>query len=664
MSTELKTIDRVIKKDKPERVLKESGRIRSWTEEEKRKRFEKDPRKEQFCKFFNVWYISPAPRQKDAFRIDDEDIPWLAKISVQQDELTEISDAQMEQAQKDETRDTRPIVFRFHKQKDLLAYVDISYKFSGALESVPELVIMKDPFPVEERDRKQIPKLTRMFRGKVSEFINENFVYLEDEVAVENWVLDEAFHDEYCRIVFEKADINLDNVIEYSLGLMRRQFIEDFAKAGVEYYAGNSKALENCITEEMLKSGYQAATKVDTPYWKKDYQAADFLGSNELEELHGNEENYLKYRRDVVDFMREQDFDSIKEQMRQRFLDIFKMNLDNWKPHIQRNKQRASWDARLLQPIIVAVSKDPNLREQALASGANLITDDLDSEEIEKLIEFVARIKSNPASLATEEVRQEKKEFYELVQGQLEDRSEITAETDRELSILQKIFNDHQVRKVLDVGCGYGRISAPLLEQGYAITGLDSNEDYLAQFRSTAKKLDKSIDLTQGDLIDYHDKVKPKSQDAVIYTWHSILEAFGPGNLLKTLNCAWQSLEPGGVLVFDQPTRENQDMKDGWYGKEPEEGPGYLSYIMSEEEIRLVLKLAGFQDVEIIHWQTRPSQLYPEGMKKITVKAEKPEQSHKTEVDLKIQQIQRRLKPKKKVPPKKISKKKEPALVN
>lgn len=66
-------------------------------------------------------------------------------------------------------------------------------------------------------------------------------------------------------------------------------------------------------------------------------------------------------------------------------------------------------------------------------------------------------------------------------------------------------------------------------------------------------------------------------------------------------------------------------MEDGWYGNNPDNEHQYLSYIMTEEEIRLVLKMAGFENVEILKWKTKASEEYPEGMEKFTVSANKPQ---------------------------------------
>lgn len=277
----------------------------------------------------------------------------------------------------------------------------------------------------------------------------------------------------------------------------------------------------------------------------------------------------------------------------------------------------------LLQPIIVVSVADKKLKTAFLEQGANLVVDDFNPQEINDLAQLVAKIKSEPASLYPELVKEEKNKFYKHVAGlEMGDRSQITADTEKEVEILQNIFAEYNVRNILDVGCGNGRIDEKLIEDNnLRVLAMDSNEGLLRVAEEKLKR--KNISFAKGDLLDYthNEKIEHQSQDAVIYTWHAILEAFGVGNLLKTLNSAWLALREKGVLVFDMPTRENFDMTDGWYQNQVTEKIEYLSYIPTEEEIKFILRLTGFDTstIKINRWQTKPSKLYKEGMKKITV---------------------------------------------
>lgn len=333
---------------------------------------------------------------------------------------------------------------------------------------------------------------------------------------------------------------------------------------------------------------------------------------------------YVLYRKALAEHAKKMDFDKVKMDLAETWVQTLRACLDGSKERYVEIKEETDWERKILKPIIVAVSQDTQQRELMMENGANMVVSEMSKQKIEKLLKFVAHVKSNLASLSVERLRKTKQEFYQAVETKLEDRSEITAETEKEVAILEEIFQENGCKKILDIGCGAGRIDLPLLRSGYYLTGIEANESFLltAMRRANEENLS-NASFKKGDVIEYQKQITRGSQDAVIYTWHTILEAFGPGNLLTSLNSAWLALKSGGVLVFDQPTRENQHMEDGWYGNDPDGEHNYLAYLMDEDEIRFILEMAGFKDVEIKHWSTKPNEEYPEGMKKITVSAKK-----------------------------------------
>ena len=55
---------------------------------------------------------------------------------------------------------------------------------------------------------------------------------------------------------------------------------------------------------------------------------------------------------------------------------------------------------------------------------------------------------------------------------------------EREIDALVRILPIERYRRVLDVGCGIGRIIGPLSSLGYAVTGVDIDVDALRSARS------------------------------------------------------------------------------------------------------------------------------------------------------------------------------------
>lgn len=281
---------------------------------------------------------------------------------------------------------------------------------------------------------------------------------------------------------------------------------------------------------------------------------------------------------------------------------------------------------KFVQPIIAVITSDPAKKEILVAQGADLVINDFSVDDIKNLVQLAAKIKSDPAFLEPEKVKEEKKKFYEKVKGlKMENRVEITADTEKELKMLNEIIEQSKVRRILDVGSGSGRIANRLAQnEKLLVTGIEVNRDLIAQAEKNIPD-EKNVNYIQGDLIDYRNNknIKHGSFDMVTYTWHSILEAFGEGNMLRTLSSAWLALKNGGVLVFDLPGRENPGIEDGWYYNKINDEIEYLAYVPTEEELKFLLRITGFDGVEIKKWRTKPSELYPEGMQKLTVVARK-----------------------------------------
>jgi len=56
-----------------------------------------------------------------------------------------------------------------------------------------------------------------------------------------------------------------------------------------------------------------------------------------------------------------------------------------------------------------------------------------------------------------------------------------------ELEGIARTLPVQSFRRILDVGCGIGRIAGPLAARGYSLTGLDINVDALAAARRRAR---------------------------------------------------------------------------------------------------------------------------------------------------------------------------------
>ncbi len=109
-------------------------------------------------------------------------------------------------------------------------------------------------------------------------------------------------------------------------------------------------------------------------------------------------------------------------------------------------------------------------------------------------------------------------------------------------------FARHEVREVLEVGCGVGGLLIPLLRRGLWVTGLDVEPEAVAACRRRLARHNLSTRVMHGDL---RTLVADADYDAVMLMRGlvSLLEA--EGEQLDALRRVRRALRPGGVLVLE-----------------------------------------------------------------------------------------------------------------
>ena len=59
-------------------------------------------------------------------------------------------------------------------------------------------------------------------------------------------------------------------------------------------------------------------------------------------------------------------------------------------------------------------------------------------------------------------------------------------ETKKEINLIIKHLKKINGHKILDIPCGYGRISTELAKLGFSVTGVDYSKDYIKMAKKTA----------------------------------------------------------------------------------------------------------------------------------------------------------------------------------
>ncbi len=615
----------LIRKESIPAVPKTEDEIRPFLAQRDRDEREKMAGDEMSPKDFNVWIVETEASQ--GIRQVDEGAPLLPAY------------VQPEAVKGREDSADRFVHVTTIPQRDVRKTLPYIYLGRGEISSnmVPDLVVVSGGVMYTDNDipREKGSHLARKYLEYETDVIREirkaadSALYFPEiesgdplkDGTTHQFLDSDILGDVHFSNQFGKHEITDELVFENICSrLFKTDSDWDMAPKMFDEYArtGEDELLKKLVTPGRVRRAVEYESRY-SPNWFR-----EALGERKKyiskENGFANDDEALQYHKDVVEHTRHLAATRRPEELQERVFETLKKLIDAKKDEYLYDVEFDAAERKLLQPLIVATGPSELFLNAALEAGADAVLKDISPEDMQKLVALANVIRTSPASISADRLRRNKNDFYRSVADQIEDRSNQTADTGQELSLLKSVFEKNDAKKILDVGSGYGRLLLPLVESGYDVTGLETNRVFLEKAKASAGK-SRRAHFKKGDLIHYENIVKREGYDAIYYGWHSFLEAYGLGNSLATLRSARMALKPGGTVTFDQPSRENPGLEDGWYG---DEDHGYLAYLMNEDELKFVLRLAGFENVEIVSWTTKPSELYPEGMKKITVTAQKP----------------------------------------
>lgn len=108
-------------------------------------------------------------------------------------------------------------------------------------------------------------------------------------------------------------------------------------------------------------------------------------------------------------------------------------------------------------------------------------------------------------------------------------------------------------RRVLDLCCGPGRISIPLAEHGFDVTGVDITEFLLEKARERSNACERPVEWVQDDMREF---VRPGCYDLVLNLFTSFGYCEREEDDLRILKNVVLNLRPGGVFLIDLMGKE------------------------------------------------------------------------------------------------------------
>jgi ubiquinone/menaquinone biosynthesis C-methylase UbiE len=119
----------------------------------------------------------------------------------------------------------------------------------------------------------------------------------------------------------------------------------------------------------------------------------------------------------------------------------------------------------------------------------------------------------------------------------------------KQKEFIKKIIGKVTGKKILECGCGTGRIAIELAKAGADVHGIDTSEEMLNKTKIKAEGLGLSISLKKGDIesIPYASETFD-----VVYTMHVLMHL---PNYHKAIDEMYRVLAPGGILIADFPNK-------------------------------------------------------------------------------------------------------------
>jgi len=116
-------------------------------------------------------------------------------------------------------------------------------------------------------------------------------------------------------------------------------------------------------------------------------------------------------------------------------------------------------------------------------------------------------------------------------------------DTESDVNSIAAILDDHGAKRILDIPCGFGRISGPLVQRGFDVTAVDLSADQL----ELAKKLNPGPDYQIGNMSD----PPLQNYDALLNIYTSFGYLPDEQSDFKCLLAWRKALREGGLLILE-----------------------------------------------------------------------------------------------------------------
>ncbi|WP_432284861.1 class I SAM-dependent methyltransferase [Aminobacter sp. BA135] len=121
--------------------------------------------------------------------------------------------------------------------------------------------------------------------------------------------------------------------------------------------------------------------------------------------------------------------------------------------------------------------------------------------------------------------------------------------SDHQAGVIWELLSLRHGSSVLELGCGYGRISNRLAEKGARVAGLDISPILLKKAEADAAERGVDVEYVLGDMRS----LPWRDQFDAAFLWYTTFGYFDDADNERVLGEAASSLRKGGLLLIDHP---------------------------------------------------------------------------------------------------------------
>jgi len=154
------------------------------------------------------------------------------------------------------------------------------------------------------------------------------------------------------------------------------------------------------------------------------------------------------------------------------------------------------------------------------------------------------------------------KDFFQGKTLELWRRAKSLDQTEAECAFLQEVFDGEDRFHLLDVPCGNGRLSVPMAQAGFKITGVDYSEEFTDEAANEAKSAKLSKDAIQFIRSDMRTISFKQKFDGAFCLGNSF-GYFDREGTAKMFNAISGSLKTGAKFVLDSVMTAETFLVDG-----------------------------------------------------------------------------------------------------